>query len=574
MASRILILIIYGLTLYSCSEPRHQQLINIDAMISKSPKDALSLLNSLNYDSLCRKDQHYYNFLTLKASDKAYIKHTSDSLFISIKNYYSSHKKEKIYPEILYYGGRVYSDLGDYPTALRYFQNAVDLLNPDTEQLRLRSQAFSQIGRLLNSIRLFDKAIPYLTEAIKLDSIIKDSVNLIYDIQLLGAINLHNKDYKTAESKFKLARNIARKISPEDIYQQDMYLSAIKCSLGETDSALILIRNTIKLGNHIYHNCALKSGIKDTAFVYAKKLIKSENPNYRKEGYRIILSPELKDYISVDSIPIYAYEYRELMESYFNSHESTEALLQNSFYNYQLHERERIKAEDSKLYLKKSLLVTLLILLILIIVVLYLKNRNKSNLLQLHNALKSLDILRKSLISENQGHKSKSNKYNYLKDSEILDAEDNRNNNSVRTNAQELRDQLKAELLNLQHNTTSSPNIPMEMLSSETYIKLKSYIKGEKVINESNTLWDELDIIVNNYFPNFQYRMQLLCGGNLKTADYHIALLIKCGITPTQMSFLMGRTKGTISYRREALSIKIFDQKLGVRTIDNIIKAL
>lgn len=438
------------------------------------------------------------------------------------------------------------------------------------------------MGRLLNSIRLFDKAIPYLTEAIKLDSIIKDSVNLIYDIQLLGAINLHNKDYKTAESKFKLARNIARKISPEDIYQQDMYLSAIKCSLGETDSALILIRNTVKLGDHIYHNCALayaaeiylKSGIKDTAFVYAKNLIKSENPNYRKEGYRIILSPELKDYVSVDSIPIYAYEYRELMESYFNSHESTEALLQNSFYNYQLHERERLKAEDSKLYLKKSLLVTLLILLILIIVVLYLKNRNKSNLLQLHNALKSLDILRKSLNSENHEQKSKSNKYNYLKDSEILDAEDNRNNNSARTNIQELRDQLKAELLNLQHNTNSSPNIPMEMLSSETYIKLKSYIKGEKVINESNTLWDELDIMVNNYFPNFQYRMQLLCGGNLKTADYHIALLIKCGITPTQMSFLMGRTKGTISYRREALSIKIFGQKLGVRTIDNIIKAL
>ncbi len=60
----------------------------------------------------------------------------------------------------------------------------------------------------------------------------------------------------------------------------------------------------------------------------------------------------------------------------------------------------------------------------------------------------------------------------------------------------------------------------------------------------------------------------------MKASEFHLALLIKCGITPTKIATLVGRTKATIAYRRETLGFKFFDQKLGLSAIDDIIRLL
>lgn len=111
-------------------------------------------------------------------------------------------------------------------------------------------------------------------------------------------------------------------------------------------------------------------------------------------------------------------------------------------------------------------------------------------------------------------------------------------------------------------------------LSSVVYSSIQNYILNEKIISDKNSLWDEIEETVIKSSPNFKYRLQLLIGENLKAADYHLALLIKCGVTPTQMSRLIGRAKATISYRRDALCVKIFGEKLGVKAIDDIIRLL
>ena len=74
--------------------------------------------------------------------------------------------------------------------------------------------------------------------------------------------------------------------------------------------------------------------------------------------------------------------------------------------------------------------------------------------------------------------------------------------------------------------------------------------------------------------PNFKSNLHLLTGGKLSVQDYRLALLIKCGVTPTQLISLLGRTKGTISYRRETLCYRVFEEKLGSKVIDGIIRLL
>ena len=117
---------------------------------------ALALLDSLHRipdSELSEGERHYRDFLTIKASDKGYVKHTSDSLYLTVKDYFSSHHSREMLPEVLYYGGRVYSDMGNYPIAMQYFQEALDCPSDNPESLSLRGFAASQAGRLLSKLK-------------------------------------------------------------------------------------------------------------------------------------------------------------------------------------------------------------------------------------------------------------------------------------------------------------------------------------------------------------------------------------------------------------------------------------
>lgn len=95
-----------------------------EKLIAVHPDSATSYLDSLAADTAWTKamresDRARFSLLRVKAADKAYVRHTSDSLIRTALAYYENHTGSEHYPEALYYGGRVYSDLGDSPTALQ-----------------------------------------------------------------------------------------------------------------------------------------------------------------------------------------------------------------------------------------------------------------------------------------------------------------------------------------------------------------------------------------------------------------------------------------------------------------------
>lgn len=128
-------------------------------------------------------------------------------------------------------------------------------------------------------------------------------------------------------------------------------------------------------------------------------------------------------------------------------------------------------------------------------------------------------------------------------------------------------------LLSIRNNYKPSP-ISSVILESEIYNKIQSYIKNGKVISDKNPIWAELEEIILQVSPNFKQRLNLLTVGKLKPSDIHTALLIKCGISPTNIATLVGRAKATIVYRRESLALKVFDEKTGTDIIDDIIRLL
>lgn len=131
-----------------CGPRQHdQRLANVEATISKSPKEALALLDSIDITTLSEADRYYYDFLSVKAGDKAYIEHASDTTILKVIDYYAD-KDDALYVEALYYGGRVYSDMGDTPTALQYFHEALDNFSDESPDLDLKANILSQTGRL------------------------------------------------------------------------------------------------------------------------------------------------------------------------------------------------------------------------------------------------------------------------------------------------------------------------------------------------------------------------------------------------------------------------------------------
>ena len=132
-AIRLFLLICVLLCFCHCGhKPYPQSLMTADSLASACPDSAVSLLKSIagTMQDEPEATRMYYRLLCIKANDKAYILHTSDSLILPMLHYYIEKNDKRHLPEAYYYAGRVYRDLGDAPQALEYFEKALEL-DPD-----------------------------------------------------------------------------------------------------------------------------------------------------------------------------------------------------------------------------------------------------------------------------------------------------------------------------------------------------------------------------------------------------------------------------------------------------------
>lgn len=555
--------------LIGCGDDRlDSRLVRIDSMMDDNPQGALDSLARIDRNGMSEWDSFYYELLKIKATDKAYVRHESDSAVVKVIDYYKSHGDRDLYVEALYYGGRVYSDLGDYPTSLRYFQDALDRLPADTDKQKLRGHALSQTGRLLNKLRLYDEATKYLVELVKLDSISDDSVNLVLDQQLLGAVLVHSGQYDRAKKLFKNIRNLSETTLPENVAVQDMYLAAIESENGDPDTALRIIRGVLEAVPDGYRSTAIayaaqiyyNAGIYDSAYIFSKMLLDSDVLNYRLNAYKILLSSEVIELGDKSDIIKCVASYSQDMDDYINSFESEQIVTQNSCYNYSVHEREREKAERSRDRMWLIVIAVFILLLILCVVVIYLKYRNTRHLIKLHEALDLISNMKNRLENVETG-------------AEIID-ESVSKSIRTKTDADSLQQRLRNEILTLKCRISASENSNPFILGTELMSDIKCYIDQERPIPENSDLWDKLRLAVMENNGEFMNNLQTLADGNLKNNEINLALLIKCGFSPTQSAILFGRTKGTLTYRREILCRKLLGKKLATKDMDCVIRML
>lgn len=566
------------LILASCGDGRrHARLKEISESLDAPPsgvtsrqdsiiRSALEELRDMPADSLPESDRHFRDLLLIKASDKAYMAHTSDSLILDVIGYYSRHPENPLYPEALYYGGRVYSDLGDYPTALRYLQDALEQA-PGSSSLRLKGNIISQTGRLLNKLALYENAIPYIEDVIEINKESRDTLNLMYNLQLLGAIHLHCKRFEIANDYFTQAYDISRSSAPQDTPLMRMYLAAASHLSGDSFRAIRLIAGVPEKIEPICRNIALAYASEiylsanklDTAYMYAHQLASSKDPSNRITGYRIILLPSLRVFLPKDSIDYYYTKYKDEVDWDYSHHQSQATALQNAFYNYHQHDLKREKAERYNTRLEAWLFIAGAIILLSIIGLLWLKNVHQRTLLQLQATVINVKRLREELLKRDS-----------------LNSETN--NPAIITKAvqkeETLQEEVRTEVLSLVEPLDEQAPLSSVIVESQAYHEMQGYIHDDRAIAESNPLWGKIEKVIYESSPQFNSRLSMLSGNNLRGKDRQIAFLIKCGVTPTQMASLLALSGGAITYRKYELSKRLFGQKLDLKALDKLIRLL
>lgn len=557
--------------LCACSETPHDaRLTEVAALANDEPHKALALLDSIDADSLSEADRHYFDFLTVKASDKAYIVHTSDRLILDVIDYY---RGKDLYPEALYYGGRVYSDLGDKPTALEYFHRSLDLLPPDKDP-ELKRRVLSQTGRLLNSLCLYDEAVSFIEAAIEINRAMRDTTVLIYDLQLLGGTLLRAEQYDRADSVLLgIMKLNASQYLPDFFAEMNMDRAAVKYYSGQIDSALILIRNTPDLVDPMIRDSALgyassiylEAGILDTAYMYSRELVSIPGGMHKEIGYQNLLLPELRSFIPRDSLDVYISRYRDILVTYYDENENEASINRQNLYNYRLHELKKEKAEKANITLKLWITVFAVVIVIMTIAILLLKIKNKNNIIELQASLENISKLKHELAGYNGTPKEPAGTKAPVEALPVAVVH-------KRTES-ELREQLKNELLALSETGEETQAIPQPILCSAIYKTLKNLIRDNRPI-VNDRLWEELEQTVLQSSPRFLANLSLLTSGRLTSLDVYTALLVKCGFKPSEMTVLFGRSNGAIISRRETLGFKVLDRKISVKTIDRIIRLL
>lgn len=558
----------------ACTSPNYsEQLLKAQSLADTQPRKGIEILRSIDPDTLSHENRHLYDFLTVKLNDKTFVTPTTDSLILKVITE-ASGKKDEHYAETLYYGGRVYYDLKDYPKALRYFHDAMEALPEESKNKELKGRILSQTGKLLTTLRMYEEAIPVVEESIGLSLENRDTINYYRNMHLLGGIHLRSHNYRMAESIFQQILENSKDKNLNLIVRMD--LAQAKYHQNDIMEALPLIRGIYNAVDSVSRPTALayasliylRANLPDTAFMLAKRLIASPADRVNRNiGYYVLLSTPVVSYSSVDSLVRYVTDYAALLERNNNENQRQMSLQEAAYFNYNRHLKENENVRESRDNLRVWLFMAVLIIIILLILFLTFRmNKHKeiSTLYRIMGAKGTLSSTQSNATGLNTDDENM-DKVDYSLVKEYIF--------SIADNSTGIRKELQKELVNLAENKMEY-SLPEDILVSPVYTTLLEHLEKGKAISDLSDVWDEIDNTVSSFFPGFKSKFDLLTMKKYSASDYQTALLIKLGFSPRQLAVLLGKSKGAIVSRREKLGNLMLGIKIQTKGVDNIIRCL
>lgn len=572
--------------LASCGADRDdvRLLQQADSLLNVRPDSMKAVLGTWA-DSIGRCPERvrmYYNLLRVKADDKAYVTHTSDSLILSIVRYYREQRDKTHLPEALYYAGRTYSDLKDAPRALEYYQRAIDVMeHEELTDYNLLSRIYSQMGTLFFYQELYDELPGVLRKAYQCDLILKDSANLVFDLRDIGRSFAAVERQDSAIWYYNRAGEMAQYMQ-DSILLSMVYgeLAGFYVDWGNYPAACeklqIAWQAVDTLSMPMYYNNTAKyyynTNQLDSAVYYYRKKLSLHSYSHKASAYQGLakIARERGDVTQ-------AMEYYDLYMLYDDSLKQsirTETIHKiDALYNYHKFEKENIKLKKENFNHRNLILFLILVALfsLLLFAVFWQKNKRKEQtmLLQQEKLKRQQEKLKQYSQEQIEENKKKIEELSWQLE-----------------NAVKGSDQLRMDLLMAKKEQFEKDNQRIEemqeiqrraegdLYETDVYIKFQDVATGKKMPKCITTDdWRGLQNHVDETYGGFILRLKELCP-YISEKELQICLLIKIGITPTQMATIMFCSKQDISSVRSRLYAKLSGVKGSSKQCDQLIQSL
>ena len=530
------------------------------------PDSAIALLDSLSpaINQADRATRMRYDLMLIKSRDKTYIEHRNDSMIAPVVEYFTGHSDPDLTPLALYYAGRVYSDLGDAPRALDYFQQAVNAIGDDTiKRYGLYKVCHSQIAELFMHQHLFNYALNSAIKAVDLSS----PETLHWDYEMIACIYYEIGTIDSSLTYYKRAYDSALKNNPAGISRVKQQMASFFYHCGEyskADSILstLMTNYPADLKNQVYSTKAsntIKIEGYEAAFPYLKWLADSGNiygqtyGNGELANYYSYIAEKYDAAEKYDSAAMHLRSYIKLQDS-INKITQIEAVEKvKGMYDYSIREKDN-KILRTENRLRRELNVALAFILAAVVFIgwiLFRDSNRKRMVLRYKNiALKSiLDDTRKSTKEYQQEMQDKVD--SLTKQLDVID--------SVKATATELAIK-KSEILLSDSILTIEERAQqyIRLLEKPVISYLKNGLTKGESLNTTKALV-ELEKCVNDIYPEFKHKLISICGVNI--TEYNVSLLLKSGFSPSEISKLLSKSNETISSIRRRLMKKVFNQK-------------
>ena len=560
---RLLFPILLLMCICACTNKPYPQSLRVaDSLIHNNPDSAVILLEELKRSMAFEPQatQMYYQLLTIKAKDKAYITHTSDSLIKTVVKYYEERKDRERLPETYYYAGRVYRDLGDAPQALEYLQKAIESTK-DCTDYRLISRIYSQTGTLYLYQDTYDQALEVFRKAYQYCLSDKDSIGMVYSLRDIGRTFTTLNCADSALYYYKGALNYAEQIHNNHLagvvqaelsglyIQLEMYpeaFTAIQCSNKYIKGHNIAPFYAI-LADYYYYTNQL-----DSAEYYYSQLLSVNSTLHKAGAYQGLANIAQRKGKYKEAL-LYFKDFLAYSDTLQSITQSETVRKVQALYNYQLKEKENSKLQrQAANYKLWNILLIFSLLSLVFLFIAYHQFRKKKEQQQL---------VKQERIKQIQKERyAQSNTYLEKNKEQIKEVELSLHKAEIE------KDQLRQDLLKAQKSLIEKTNeqitatqrvqkqSELALKHSDIYKKFHFAVQGsdEKIGNDD---WKELMCAVDEAYNQFTTRLLELYP--MKTIEIQVCVLIKIGLSPAQIAFITIRSRQAISSIRKRLYSKV-----------------
>ena len=182
----------------------HSRLAAVDSIVDSRYDSALTVLREMDTLQMRRSDRMYLELLRAKATNKASVPFTSDSVMRRVARYYDRHGSANQRLLAHYLLGCVYRDLGSAPRALEEYQRAAsqaDTTRADCD-LPTLMRVHAQMAEIYTFLRLYEYAEKEALIAERVSWDTKDTLSaLLFRQQVLQTL-YNRKEYKERRENY------------------------------------------------------------------------------------------------------------------------------------------------------------------------------------------------------------------------------------------------------------------------------------------------------------------------------------------------------------------------------------